>query len=230
MDRFTATIIGSPVATFICLATIATSIVAFQNEYLKQKFMLRPYSLVERKTYYTVLTSGLIHANWWHLIMNMIAFYFFAFSLEHDMTYLQVIKLTDGSSETAQTVYEIIGHAKFLAIYLISLVLADITTIIKYRNVPSYASLGASGAISGVLISAVILTPAMGNQIYIWGIPGWAFALLYILGSYVNSLRSRDNVAHEAHLWGALAGLIFTPIFFPHDSWKFVEDVAKLLG
>ena len=105
------------------------------------------------------------------------------------------------------------------------MIIADLTSIVRYRNVPSYASLGASGAISGVMVSAVMLTPTLGNEIYIWGIPGWLFVLIYIIGSYFYSKRSMTNVAHEAHLWGALGGAMLTFAMYPKAGIKFFESV-----
>lgn len=234
MDLITSlqsTIKLSPVATFIFLVTIATSIAAFSNEHLKQKFMLRPYSFVHKKKYYTILTSGLIHANVLHLAMNLLAFYYFAFFL--DNMYVMLEGFNNSGSEpsaTQDTINKVLGHGKFLILYIGCMFIADISTIIKYKEVPSYASLGASGALSGVVISTIMISPAMGREISIWGIPGWLFALLYIGVSYFSAQRSNDNIGHEAHLWGALGGLFLTPILYPQASWTFVKSTAEVFS
>lgn len=231
MDLITSlqsTIKLSPVATFIFLATIATSIVAFSNEFLKQKFMLRPYSFVHQKNYFTILTSGLIHANYLHLAMNMLAFYYFAFFLDDAFVRLETGKyLHSEPSATQDMINMVLGHGKFLILYVGCMFIADITTIIKYKEVPSYASLGASGAISGVVISSVIIAPAALRTISIFGLPGWLFALLYIGVSYYLAQRSNDNIGHEAHLWGALGAIFLTPILYPQASWTFVKNTAE---
>jgi membrane associated rhomboid family serine protease len=104
------------------------------------------------------------------------------------------------------------------------MVVADFSTIAKYKDIPSYACLGASGAISGIVMSKVIIAPAMHQSFAIFGIiPGWVFALLFLTYSYIAARRMMDNVAHEAHLWGALAGIGFTFLLFPHQSWEFIE-------
>lgn len=229
MNTLLAKIVHSPVATALFLGTIATSFSAFQNLLLKEKFMLRPHAFVHRKQYFTVITSGLIHADWNHLLMNMFTFYFFAFNLERYFVYLQVMQF-DEVTAAGQQFAVILGHAKFFLIYFISMIVADLTTIIKYKDVPGYACLGASGAISGLVMSTVILAPAMNDQIWIWGIlPGWLFALIYIGYSYYAARKSQDNVAHEAHLWGALAGIVFTFIMMPKAAWKFVEMMQETL-
>lgn len=230
MDKLIVTIKLAPVASAILAVTLATSLAAFQNQFLKEKFVLRPYAFVHRKQYWTVITSGLIHGDYRHLLFNVIAFYFFAFDLEKWFVLQESFKISAGEVHYGQTVAEIIGHAKFFFVYFFSMVIADLTTIVKYKDIPSYASLGASGAISGVVMAAVIITPAMGNEIMIWGIiPGWAFGVIYILGSYFQARYSNDNVGHEAHLWGAIAGIVMMPVFYPKASWQFVQSVADVL-
>src|SRR5580700_2984263 len=71
----------SPVASFIFLITVVTSIISFRRQDIARKWMLQPYALVHQKKYYQVFTSGLIHADWMHLIFNMISFYFFALAV-----------------------------------------------------------------------------------------------------------------------------------------------------
>jgi membrane associated rhomboid family serine protease len=230
MNILITKIVNSPVATFLFLGTLATSISAFQNQFLKEKFMLRPHAFVHRKQYFTVITSGLIHADWNHLLMNMFTFYFFAFNLEHYFVYLQCMKVDEVATVEAQRFSTILGHAKFFLIYFISMIVADFTTIIKYKDIPGYACLGASGAISGLVMSTIILAPAMGHSIRIFGIlPGWLFGLLYVGYSYYAAKKMQDNVAHEAHMWGALAGIAFTFILMPTQAWKFILMMQETL-
>jgi membrane associated rhomboid family serine protease len=224
MKDILPTIIESPVATFLFLVTIATSIAAFQNQWLKEKFILRPYAFAHRRQLHTIVTSGLIHADWQHLLMNMFTFGFFAFKLEHYFVYLQCANVGDIVDPSTQRLNEIVGHTKFFLLYFIAMIVADLTTILKYKDIPQYATLGASGAIAGALMSRVILAPAMEDNFLIWGIiPGWVFVILYLTYSYIAAERMMDNVAHEAHLWGAVAGIVFTFILLPHQSWQFVE-------
>jgi membrane associated rhomboid family serine protease len=220
--------VTSPIATALFLATIATSVAAFQNQWLKEKLILRPYAFAHRKQFFTIVSSGFIHADWQHLIMNMFTFWMFGFNLEKYFVYLQCVQVGDIPDVATQRFNEILGHGKFFLIYFISMIVADFTTILKYKDIPGYATLGASGAISGMIMSLVILAPAMHADILIFGfIPGWAFAILYLTYSYIAARRMMDNVAHEAHLWGAVAGIIFTFILMPHQSWQFIEMVNE---
>lgn len=224
------TLISSPVASFIFVATIITSIMAFRDQFLKEKLMLRPYAFIHRKQYFTIFTSGLVHGDYMHLFMNMLTFYFFAFSLEHMMVLLEVHGNLFNPTPGKQTWFEFLGHAKFFLMYVIALVVSDITTIPKYKDFPGYATLGASGAISGIIIPMIILGPSLGYSIKIFGfIPGWIYVIIYITSSYISSKRSNDNINHEAHLWGAISGIVFTPIFYPHESWQFVQNLRDSL-
>lgn len=227
MDKIQALLIGSPVASFIFLATIATSLAVFKNRELFEKLELRPYAFVHRKRRYTIITSGMIHANWQHLGMNMLTFYFFAFTLESKFVYMQAewIPIDD---PTAQTLAEFIGRAKFFVLYFGCMIIADITTIIKYRNNPSYHSVGASGALSGAVLAFIIIEP---NIMIFGAVPGWLFAVVYTIGSYIAAkTQPMGGIAHEAHLWGTIGGLILTPIMYPDAAWKFVESVAGWTG
>ena len=227
MHKIQALLIGSPVASFIFLATVATSIAVFQNKNLFERLELRPYAFVHRQKRYTIITSGLIHANWQHLIINMLTFYFCAFLVEREFVYQQVV-WTDTSDSTAQNLGEFLGRAKFFVLYFGCMIIADLSTIVKYKNVPSYRSVGASGALSGVVIAFIIMEP----QIMIFGfLPGWVFAVVYILSSYISAkTQPMSGIAHEAHLWGTIGGAILTPVFYPDAAWRFVESVASWTG
>lgn len=231
MDQVLVAIRQTPVASFIFLLTLVTSIAAFRNPALKERFVLRPYRFVNERKHLTVITSGLIHADFQHLLLNLLTFYFFAFELEHAFLWLETSQLEIGD-DTGQVIGEVLGHAKFFVLYFGCMILADLTTIAKYRDVPGYSSLGASGAISGVVVALILLAPAVNSslaQIMILGfIPGWAFAVLYILGSYFASKRGMmGRVAHQAHLWGTLAGIVFAVLMYPRACWTFVESVGQ---
>jgi membrane associated rhomboid family serine protease len=187
-------LILSPVALFIFVITIATSLIAWQYEDLFRLFALNLWSLVRERKYYTLVTSGLIHADGGHLIFNMFTFFFFAFTLER-----------------------LIGHWQFLALYAASLVLSDITTVVKHRNDPNYFCVGASGAVTAVLFSFIIYEP--GASIYLMfipiPIPAPLFAVLFVGWSYYSARYRRTRVNHAAHLWGAIAGLALTLVLDP---------------
>ncbi|MFQ5583094.1 MAG: rhomboid family intramembrane serine protease, partial [Calditrichia bacterium] len=146
-------------------------------------------SLVRGRRVYSLVMHAFIHADYGHLIFNMITFFFFAFELEM-----------------------VIGHLNFAIIFFGSLLVSVIPSIYRHHNDEGYRSLGASGAVSGVIFSAILYNPT--SRIYIFlipiGIPSPIFALLFVGYSYFASKNRYDNVAHESHLWGAIGGTLLT--------------------
>lgn len=181
----------TPVASIIFIFTIITSVYAFNDSTLYGKFMLHPYSVAKGKKYYTFITSGLIHADVMHLFFNMFTFVAFAFKLE-----------------------SLIGHWQFALLYFVSMILADIPSVIKHKEHFWYNSLGASGAISAVVFSYILFYPLSKLMIFPipFGIPAIAFGVLYLVYCYFMSKQSKDNINHDAHLFGALAGIVITLI------------------
>jgi len=187
MEDF-AQFLESPVATVIFLITIITSIKAFNDPILRSNFILNPFDVMHNKKYTRMITHGLIHADITHLAMNMITFYFFAFYLER-----------------------IMGHWQFAVFYFLTMIIAAVPGTLRYRDMPAYNSLGASGATSAVVLAMVTWMPSMELRIF-FAIPmtGWLFAILYIGYSYYaeRNRRDGDNIAHDAHLWGAVSGVV----------------------
>ncbi len=185
----------TPISALILLITIAISLYAlFKDEALLDKFILHPYSVVRKREYHRIITSGLIHADLWHLAFNMISFQSFAFYLERQL-----------------------GSMQFLFLYLVCLVTSDITTISKHKDNPMYRSLGASGAVSGVIFSFIVYFPSseIGILFIPFGVPATVFGILFLLYSYYSANYQYDNINHDAHLWGALTGFLLTIIHEP---------------
>ncbi|MCX2432255.1 MULTISPECIES: rhomboid family intramembrane serine protease [unclassified Pedobacter] len=195
----------APVASIIFVFTLVTSLYAFYDHSLYGKFMLHPYSVSKGHKVFTLLTSGLIHADWMHLFFNMFTFYAFAFTLEQMM-----------------------GSWQFGLLYFLGLVLSDLPTVFKHKDDFHYNSLGASGAISAVLFSYILYNPM--SKIYIMfipiGIPAVIFGGLYLVYCMYASKNSRDNINHDAHFFGALTGLIFTVIFVPGIIQHFIAALS----
>ena len=197
-----------PVASTIFVLTLITTFMAFSNETLYGKLMLHPYSVSKGKYLYTIITSGLIHKDWMHLAFNMLSFYFFAFQLEG-----------------------IIGHWQFAVLYVLSLILSDIPSILKHKNDFWYHSLGASGAISAVIFSFILFAPM--TKLYIMPIPipinAVIFGVLYLVYCTYASKHSQDAINHDAHLFGALSGLGITIILFPDVIPYFFNQISAVI-
>jgi membrane associated rhomboid family serine protease len=182
-------------ALLIFAATIVASLLAlFVAPGLLERCVFRPYWLVRKRQFDTLVTSGFVHADLPHLLFNMFTFWFFAFPLERR-----------------------IGSVAFAVLYFSSLVLSDAGTYLKHRNDPHYASLGASGAITAVLFAYIVYYPTQSLLILPIPVPIPAplFAVLYVAYSWYSARQARDRVNHDAHLGGALYGLVFVLLTDP---------------
>jgi membrane associated rhomboid family serine protease len=198
----------TPVASFIFIITIITTLLAFNNENLYGKLMMHPYSVSRGQHVYTLITSGLIHKDWMHLLFNMLSFYFFAFQLEI-----------------------ILGHWQFGVLYIVSLVLSDLPSVAKHKEEYWYHSLGASGAISAVIFSYILFSPMSMMLIMPLPIPIPAiiFGVLYLVYCSYASKYSRDNINHDAHLFGALSGLMITIAMKPGVVPLFIHQLSGVI-
>ena len=182
-------------ALLILAATVATSLIAlFGSERLLDRCLFRPYYFLRRKQYETAVTSGFVHADLMHLLFNMLTLYFFGRGLEYQ-----------------------IGSGGFLVLYFASLLLSHLGTWYKHRNHPEYASLGASGAISGVLFAAILYFPSQSVYLFFIPIPIPAplFAVLYLAYTYYAAQNPSGRINHDAHLGGALTGLAYVALTEP---------------
>jgi len=195
----------APVASFIFAITIATSVWAFSNENIYANMILHPYSVSRGQRVYTVLTSGLIHNDWMHLFFNMLSYFFFAFRLEAEL-----------------------GHWQFGLLYVLSLILSDLPTVYKHRNDDWYHSLGASGAVSAVIFGFIMFDPLSKMMIMPIpiGIPAVLFGVLYLVYCNYAAKYARDNINHDAHMFGALSGLLITIALNPHVVYSFIEQIT----
>lgn len=184
----------TPVASVIFVITILTSLLAFSNPQVYERLILSPHEVYRKQNVYTLLTSGLIHKDWMHLFFNMLSYYFFAFNLER-----------------------IIGHWQFAVLYLVSLVLSDIPTVLKHKDDFWYRTLGASGAVSAVVFSFIMFDPMTKMMILPLPIPIPAilFGVLYLVYCVYAGRQQADTINHDAHFYGALNGIIITIILYP---------------
>lgn len=203
-------LVVTPVASVIFVLTIALSLYVFSNPQWYAKLMLSPYAIHrDKKRVVTIFTSGLIHKDWMHLLFNMMTFYFFGFSLE-----AMFVQFSGP-----------VGHLLFAGLYMLSLVLSDIPTIMQHKNNPGYFSLGASGAICAVLFSFILFQPKATLGLFmIIPIPAYLFAVLFLAYCVWAAKKSADNINHDAHLYGALTGIAITLLMYP---WAFRHFVSQ---
>lgn len=182
-------------ALVIFVLTIAISLMGlFGSPQLIERSLFRPYWFLRRRQYDTIVMSGFVHADLMHLVFNMMTFYFFAFPLER---YL--------------------GTTRFILLYFAGLLVSHAGTYYKQRRNPEYACRGASGAISAVLFAAIVHFPSQSLFIIPIPVPIPAplFAVGYLAYTYYASKHPHGRINHDAHLGGALTGLVFVALTEP---------------
>lgn len=166
---------------------------------------LKPVRVVRENTWYELITSGFLHANLGHLFVNMFTLYFFGSVMER-----------------------VLGSGYFLGLYLTGLIVAGIPSVIKFKDNENYATLGASGAVGAVLFAFIFLFPL--ENIYLMfipiPIPAFVFAILYLIYSMYESKQERGKINHEAHLAGAIWGMLYLVIFVPNT----IDHVLTIFG
>lgn len=200
-----AALIDNPAATLILAAIVGIgAFTLFAAPGWIERGVFRPYWLVRRREYGTLVTNAFLHADVAHLAFNAISFWAFGFALERSM-----------------------GTGAFLQLFVFGLLVSDLTTWLRHRRAPGYGTLGASGAITAVLFASIVYTPS--QSIFIMPIPvpipAPVFAVCYVGFSVYAARRRLGGVNHDAHLGGALAGVVFVAL---HDPARFGSALQRL--
>ena len=196
----------------IIIITVTTSIYAWKRPEIQYKWMMTPYKVSQNKEYMRFLTSAFIHANQIHLFFNMFTLYFFGDVIEQNF----------------RNFYGSLGNVVFVAFYLSAVVISDIPTFRKHRKNPYYSSLGASGGVSAVIFASIFFYPL--NKICLYGIicmPGIILGFCYVVYTYFQSKKVNDNINHDAHLYGAIYGIVFSIIARPSAIFTFIEQIKS---
>ena len=185
----------------IIILTAVTSFLAFNNNQLKENLLFWPYEIRERNQFYRFITCGLVHGDLMHLAFNMISLMSFGEFLEINLF-------------THPTLFGQSGKMVYLALYILSLVVSVIPDYFQFKNDPSYRALGASGAVSAVIFSAIMLNPTSPIRLMFIpiDIPGFIFGFIFLGLSAYMAKRGGDNIGHKAHFSGAIFGVLFTII------------------
>ncbi len=182
--------------TLLILATCGISAVGFSNRLFFQRYQFHVGAILRAKQYERLITSGFLHADWTHLLFNMLTLYFF-----HEI------------------ILVLYGPIWFFALYFGALLASNLFSLLLYRNRPSYAAIGASGAVSGILFASIAIAPEMMIRFLFIpiDIPAWLFATGYFAYSVYMMLNPRphDNIGHAAHLGGAVFGFAFVIAMTP---------------
>ena len=196
-------------ATLIIIAiTVAVSWTAFNNQKLLLDSLFWSTAL-KRGEYYRLFTYGLVHADVMHLLVNMLTLFFFGSFVE-------------------QFYQSTLGWWGFPLFYALGIVVSILPTWARHKDDRDYRSLGASGAVMGVLMASVLFDPWM--QIYVFfaiPVPAIVYAALFVVYEMWADRSGADRVNHSAHLWGAAYGVVFTVAVEPRVWQYFLSQLAQ---
>jgi membrane associated rhomboid family serine protease len=178
------------IATIVIIAAnILISIKGFNDFEFFEKYKFN-VGAIKRGEKLRMITSGFLHANFNHLLFNMLTLFFFA-----------------------PIVVAYLGTVLFVIIYLVSLAMGSLISLYFHQKEHNYSAIGASGAVMGILYSAILFEPMMKINFII---PAWIFGLGYLGYSVWAMKQNKDNVGHDAHIGGAIGGFILTIAFAPY--------------
>jgi len=200
------------VTLIIAAITVITSIRAFSDQSVTSQLIFAPNYMARTNQWYRFFSHGLIHGDWMHLIFNMIAFYSFGVLVENVFI----------------DFYPTTGRLIYLSLYVAALPLSSIYDYIRHKDNPSYMALGASGAVSAVVFASILMSPT--SSIYLFlipiPIPAYIFGPLYLLFTVYMARTSTDRIAHDAHFFGALFGILFTTVLIPGIWQYFLSEIG----
>ena len=176
-----------PWATYLLIITTGVfSLLGFNNRSFERKYIFSPRFILADKEYFRLISSAFLHSGFTHLLFNMVSLYSFGVMIE--MFY---------------------GRGQFLLIYFASVIGGSLLSLWLHRH-HDYLAYGASGGVCGVIFAHIALFPGGSvNMFFIpFGIPGWAYAIGFLIFSFFALKAKSDNVGHDAHLGGAIIGLL----------------------
>ncbi len=193
----------------ILVATIIVSLWADRNPDIKERLLFIPYRVKHQQEYARLLTHGFIHADLPHLAFNMMTLYFMGEYLYNEWMQL----------------YGNAGIAYFVVLYFFGMMVATLFPMMRHQDDPNYRSLGASGAVSAVLFAVILWNPTLSLSLMFIPIPipAYLFGPLYLLFEYYSMKKGNTGIAHDAHIGGAIFGLLFVLMLDVQKGMQFVH-------
>nr|AOE08443.1 peptidase, S54 family [uncultured bacterium] len=195
-----------PVGIFIIGLNILFSLIGFKNDIFFEKYRFHIGS-IKAGDYYRLLTSGFLHVNTTHILFNMFTLYFFV-----------------------NIVVGVLGTNSFLFLFIGSLLAGNLFGYYFHYKDSYYSAVGASGAVTGVLFSALLLYPEIELMLFLIPIPipGYLFGIVYLLYTLYGMKTQNDNIGHTAHFGGAVGGIVITIFLMPNVIYRSVFMLSIL--
>jgi membrane associated rhomboid family serine protease len=201
--------------TIIIIAvTVLVSVLALNNEEIFARLKFNAYDAKHSNHWYRFFTYGFVHAGYVHLLINMFVLYSFGVITETYFGFYFPGK----------------GGFYYILLYIGGLILSIIPAFGKHKNDVFYNAVGASGAVAAVLFASIILYPT-GKIFFFFipvPIPAPIFGVFYVAYEYYMAKKVQDNIGHDAHLWGAIFGVVFTFALKPGLFVIFLQQVGIL--
>lgn len=194
----------------LILIIVVTAIVSFKG--FSDSSFFRRYEFhmgsIKAGEQIRMITSGFLHVDVTHFAFNMLTLYFFA-----------------------PVVIQSFGHLNFLIIYIGSMISGSLLTMYMHKDQYYYRAVGASGAVTGIIYSSILLFPEMNLYLFFIPIPipGYIFGIGYLLYSIYGMKAKNDNIGHTAHFGGAIGGYLITLIKEPQMIYTNAKMVFLLL-
>jgi len=181
------------VVLVVIILNVLFSYQGFNNQKLFEKYKFH-IGKIQAGEKIRMFSSGFLHGDWMHLLFNMYSLYMFA----------PIVEAT-------------LGPINFVIIYVGALLIGSILSFFFHKNEYHYSAIGASGAVSGIIYSSILIYPEMTLQFFIIPIPipGYVFGIGYLLYSIYGMKSNTDNIGHDAHFGGAVGGYLLTLLIMP---------------
>lgn len=202
----------APLTILFIVSTGIVSVMAFSNPALLGRLMLDARAVQTRGEGWRMLTSGWVHADFFHLFVNMFSFWSFGVVIE-----------------------QVLGPA-VLALVYVGGILGGSTLALALHRGQEYRAVGASGGVCAVIFASVLILP--GSSIYLFlipfPIPAQLYAFLFLGYTWFGmSRQGSDGIGHDAHFAGALVGVAVILVRAPQvvaESPLFVIGLVAVSG
>lgn len=197
---------------YILIVTVLISLWAFNSGQVMHALIFNAYQVEKKNQWYRLISSGFIHADWMHLLINMYVFYTFGSHVERVYSNL----------------FHESGLVYFLLLYFGGIIISIIPTYLRQRHRPGYNSLGASGGVSSIVFAFILFYPFAQINLFLFvPLPAILMGLGYLAYSYYMDKKGGDNINHNAHFWGALYGVVLTIVLKPELVLNFIDRIRN---